>query len=298
MRLYPRLIVLSAVVTCSCSQQPSHLLMPTSHGLCVLSAPEASVLVRGDLIVGPGELSHDASRSQLSSKLVLRSPRPILVTVLRDGEEQELLAARTGVHVWDGLEEVQRRCERIVRDLNDDEWRRERRARIRIAECTVDAARALAETSSAHSDASAQSAWIDREDGPRLFARSVGHSSDDPVVIVVNGGPGKSHDHLRILEVLADRGWTVVTYDQRGTGHSDRPVDDVWESYGFPEHASDLEAVREWTGHHRVVLLGHSWGGPLVLDYLSRHPEHVAGAVVVGSGAVTDASYESVSWGS
>ncbi len=44
-----------------------------------------------------------------------------------------------------------------------------------------------------------------------------------------------------------------------------------------------------------MVLLGHSWGGPLILDYLSRHPENVAGAIVVGSGAVVSEAYQHVS---
>ena len=146
---------------------------------------------------------------------------------------------------------------------------------------------ALAGTTSEHTAAPVDKGSIEREGAPRLFVRRASAGPDAPVIIVVNGGPGKSHDHLVVLERLADEGWTVVTYDQRGTGHSGEPAEVA--GYAFSEQAADLDAVRRWTGAERVALLGHSWGGPVIFDYATRYSSHVLGLLVVASGPVVAA---------
>jgi Predicted hydrolases or acyltransferases (alpha/beta hydrolase superfamily) len=50
-----------------------------------------------------------------------------------------------------------------------------------------------------------------------------------------------------------------VTFDQLGTGASDRPTDPaLWTIQRYVE---EVEAVRKALGLGRVHLLGHSWGG-------------------------------------
>jgi pimeloyl-ACP methyl ester carboxylesterase/DNA-binding CsgD family transcriptional regulator len=73
------------------------------------------------------------------------------------------------------------------------------------------------------------------------------------------------------LDGLAD-GHTVLRYDERGCGLSDRDVDDL----SLEARVADLDAVIEAAGLERLSLLGISQGGPLAIAYAARHPERIA----------------------
>jgi pimeloyl-ACP methyl ester carboxylesterase/DNA-binding CsgD family transcriptional regulator len=77
------------------------------------------------------------------------------------------------------------------------------------------------------------------------------------------------------LEGLAD-GHTVVRYDERGCGLSDRDVEDV----SLEARVADLEAIVERTGLDRFALLGMSQGGSVAIAYAARHPERVSHLVL------------------
>lgn len=78
-------------------------------------------------------------------------------------------------------------------------------------------------------------------------------------LLVLHGGPGLPHDYLGGLAELAERGRTVVFYDQLGCGRSDHPDDQtLWVMDTFVE---EIEAVREGLGLQDIHLFGHSWGG-------------------------------------
>ena len=71
-------------------------------------------------------------------------------------------------------------------------------------------------------------------------------------------------------------GNTVVRYDERGCGLSDREVDDL----SLDARVADLEAVMNAAGFERAVLLGMSQGGPVAVAYAARHPERVSHLVL------------------
>jgi proline iminopeptidase len=56
-------------------------------------------------------------------------------------------------------------------------------------------------------------------------------------VILLNGGPGFSHEYLEPLQALADR-YKLVFFDQRGTGDSDKA--DI-RSYTIDANVEDVE---------------------------------------------------------
>ena len=78
------------------------------------------------------------------------------------------------------------------------------------------------------------------------------------------------------------RGRTLVRYDERGCGLSDRQFagDPTLESY-----VSDLAAVVDAAGLERFALLGLSGGGPTVIEYAARNPERVTHLVLYGTWA-------------
>src|SRR5215475_1769083 len=123
-------------------------------------------------------------------------------------------------------------------------------------------------------------------DGPagKLWVETRGTSPGRPL-LVVNGGPGFDHGYLVTSPVWDEiaKGRRVVMYDQRGTGKS-TPV-----KPGTPltlaDQLADIEAVRKSLGTEEVDLLGHSYGGSLVMAYTARYPQRVKRLLIVDSAA-------------
>ena len=104
-------------------------------------------------------------------------------------------------------------------------------------------------------------------------------------LVVANGGPGFDHGYLHCSPAwdrLA-KGRKVVFYDQRGNGRSSALKDGT--PCGLAEQIADLDALRGHLGLPRMDLLGHSWGGYLVMAYAARHPERIAHLLIVDSAA-------------
>jgi class 3 adenylate cyclase len=66
--------------------------------------------------------------------------------------------------------------------------------------------------------------------------------------------------------------WTVVQFDPRGTGLSDRDVTD----FSMEKRLLDLEAVIDRLGLDQLVLHGIGWGGPLAITYTAANPDRVS----------------------
>jgi proline-specific peptidase len=97
-------------------------------------------------------------------------------------------------------------------------------------------------------------------------------------LLVLHGGPGWPSMPLdpAVALVLADR--PVVSYDQLGSGRSDRPSDlGLWTVERFVE---ELATVREALGLDEVHLLGHSWGSMLAVSALLTRPPGVRSVVL------------------
>lgn len=80
-----------------------------------------------------------------------------------------------------------------------------------------------------------------------------------------------------LMEELASR-HTLVRYDERGNGLSDREVEDL----SFEAFVRDLETVVDAAGLDRFALLGISQGCPVSIAYAVRHPERVTRLVLHG----------------
>ena len=75
---------------------------------------------------------------------------------------------------------------------------------------------------------------------------------------------------------------TLVRYDARGNGLSDRTVDEI----SFDAFLGDLEAVADASGVTRFALLGISQGCAVAIAYAVRHPERVSHLILYGGYAV------------
>jgi proline iminopeptidase len=116
-----------------------------------------------------------------------------------------------------------------------------------------------------------------------IYYEVFGSGSATPL-IVVNGGPGFDHTYEHVStawDVLAKKR-RVIFYDQRGTGRSPSTKD---QTYTLADQINDLEELRAHLGADHMELLGHSWGGYLVMAYAAEHPEHIAHLIIVDSAA-------------
>lgn len=76
-------------------------------------------------------------------------------------------------------------------------------------------------------------------------------------------------------DLLSD--YRLVAYDLRGHGRSDRPNADYEKSESW---AADLRAVIDSTGAEKVVLVGWSFGGMVISDYLRHYGEDKLAGIV------------------
>jgi pimeloyl-ACP methyl ester carboxylesterase/DNA-binding CsgD family transcriptional regulator len=80
------------------------------------------------------------------------------------------------------------------------------------------------------------------------------------------------------LEALS-RDHTLLRYDSRGCGLSDRATDNL----SFETWVKDFEKVIDAAGFGRFSLLSTCWGGPVAIEYAARHPERVDRLVLYGT---------------
>jgi pimeloyl-ACP methyl ester carboxylesterase len=77
-----------------------------------------------------------------------------------------------------------------------------------------------------------------------------------------------------------ERRFRVITYDQRGHGESSKPS----AGYDFATMCADLAAVLNASKARRPVIVGHSYGANVAIDFAVRHPRALAGVVCVDGG--------------
>lgn len=128
-------------------------------------------------------------------------------------------------------------------------------------------------------------------DGLTIAAQEWGNPNGPEIVFI----HGFSQSHLSWIKQVTDAGlakeFKMVTYDLRGHGNSDKPLEP--EKYKTGKFwADELKAVMEATGLKRPVVVGWSYGGRIMADYLTTYgTANVAGLNYVDAGQKGDPAF-------
>lgn len=127
--------------------------------------------------------------------------------------------------------------------------------------------------------------------GAKLHAGAFGHP-DSTMVVFLHGGPGGDYRSLLNGKQLADHGFRVVFYDQRGSGLSQRYNRKHYTNAGLGSLDTLYNELACVIAHYRtsaaqkVYLVGHSWGAILATGYAAKYPNNIQGLVVAEPGGL------------
>jgi proline iminopeptidase len=104
-------------------------------------------------------------------------------------------------------------------------------------------------------------------------------------IIVLHGGPDFDYGYLLPeLDRFKDA-YRLIYYDQRGRGRSADHVRP--EDVTLASDLDDLDRVRRHFRLESPVILGHSWGAVLALEYALRHPTRVSHLILMNPAPVS-----------
>jgi pimeloyl-ACP methyl ester carboxylesterase len=140
--------------------------------------------------------------------------------------------------------------------------------------------------------AEAEEVRLDRPEGSlsavRVLAR-VDRPEEAPVALLVPGYTGSKEDFYPVLGPLADLGFTVLAYSQRGQFDSEGPQGSEppvnGDGYDLRTLGADVHWVLDAFGiQRRVHLLGHSFGGVVGIEAVLQDPSRFASITMWNSG--------------
>jgi pimeloyl-ACP methyl ester carboxylesterase len=117
-----------------------------------------------------------------------------------------------------------------------------------------------------------------KRDGIRLAYEVNG--TGDPTIVLLPAWMVTNRRMWAAQVTALSASFRVVTYDARGSGESDRPLDPA--AYAPEELVADLLTVLDTTGTDEALLVGNSLGGLVALLAAARHPDRVTGLALIG----------------
>jgi 3-oxoadipate enol-lactonase len=99
--------------------------------------------------------------------------------------------------------------------------------------------------------------------------------SGPPLVLIMGYRLNSSAWPAEFVEGLADQ-FTLVLFDNRGTGLSDKPT----SGYALSNMAEDVIGLMDHLGIDHANVLGYSMGGAIAQELVCHHPERVSSLVL------------------
>ncbi|AUS88902.1 alpha/beta hydrolase [Lysinibacillus sp. YS11] len=113
-----------------------------------------------------------------------------------------------------------------------------------------------------------------------------GHNKNNPVIIFVHGGPGRSEiPYAKKYQDLLETEFTVVNYDQRASGKSYHFFED-YSNLSSDLLVEDLLALTDYIANHldkeKIILIGHSYGTYIATQAAAKAPDKYEAYVGIG----------------
>lgn len=108
------------------------------------------------------------------------------------------------------------------------------------------------------------------------------HPGTGPVYLLVHGIGGSQTDWRLVSERLAMTGQHFITVDLPGHGKSAKGKGD----YSLGAMASVLRDLLDHLGHDHAIIVGHSLGGGVALQFTYQFPGRCIGLILVCSGGL------------
>ena len=106
-----------------------------------------------------------------------------------------------------------------------------------------------------------------------LNRRIAGMENDGEMVILLHGFPETSYMWIKLMKVLAEKGYRVIAPDQRGYSPNARPT--FIKEYSLKHTSSDVLAIANAYNLQRFHLVGHDWGSSVGWAFVAEHPERL-----------------------
>ncbi len=110
-------------------------------------------------------------------------------------------------------------------------------------------------------------------------------------IVLLHGLASQSHIFDLVAPLLAESS-RVVALDQRGHGASAAPDG----GYDFASVVADAAAFLDALGFKRAVIVGHSWGGNVALEFAATHPNRAAALVFIDGGFLDMQANPKMTW--
>ena len=113
-----------------------------------------------------------------------------------------------------------------------------------------------------------------------VWTKRVGNNATKKVLLL-HGGPGANHEYFQAIDsYFPKESIEYYYYDQLGSSFSDKPKDEsLWTIERFVD---EVEQVRLALGldENNFIILGHSWGGILGLEYALKHQNRMKALII------------------
>ncbi len=106
-------------------------------------------------------------------------------------------------------------------------------------------------------------------------------------VILLHGGPGVPDPMTEVALELNNK-FQVITFEQRGTGHSLNPNSE----YAIADYVSDIDSIACHFNLESFHLFGHSWGGLYAQIYAEERPENIKSLFLCSPSSGTNSTWE------
>lgn len=122
--------------------------------------------------------------------------------------------------------------------------------------------------------------------GANLEVMIRGSNRNNPVLMFVHGGPCCSEiPYVRKYQENLEKDFTIVHYDQRGSGKSYEFGED-YSTVTATTHMDDLialtEYIKKYLGKKQVILIGHSYGTYIATLSVAHRPDLYQAYVGIG----------------